>query len=158
MEQGMGGVGNMTRSYFHLAVGVILMYDRGCDRTLWDLMEWIKSIKRHSCWNWKNCVTFVLWGNDRNRVDQPVSSEDLSDFRLQCGVSDLQHSSVNAHMGRNVCPSYQTLVESIHSRLKMADIPHGTYTYGSEEVLLLEDRAINGDGAIDGDTASRCWC
>lgn len=142
----------MTRSYFRYAAGIILMYDDGRRETLWDLEDWVESVQKYSLWNWQEYVTFVLWGNNSNQSNYPVSSDDLKQFMsgVQCGLTDEQCFSLNAYTGRNVCQSYHAVLESIHSRLKKAKEPDNI-----ENATHIAEREKLLDG---GENGIKCSC
>ena len=112
------GLGNVTRSYFRQAVGIILVYDIGNRDTLDALRDWVSFTEQNISWEQRQHITFVMWGNNRDQTLTAVSEEQLNSFLTCLGLSEDHCFDVNAYTGYNVFESYQVLVEKIHLRLQ----------------------------------------
>lgn len=138
------GLSNVTRSYFRHAVGIILVYDIGDRETLDALYDWVFYIKNYISWQWQKCVTFVVWGNNRDQTLTAVSNEQLKSFLTHLELSENHHCEVNAYTGCSVFESYQFLIERIHQHLN----PKAKDVYRPD--INLDSEGIS--------TASSCSC
>ena len=112
------GIGNITRSYFRKAVGIVLMYDIGNRDSLDDLRDWVFYLQDNISWRQQQSITYVVWANNRDRTLTPVSEEQLNSFLTFLGLNEDHCSDVNAFTGYNVFESYQSLIEKVHLRMR----------------------------------------
>ena len=108
------GVGNITRSYFRQAVGVVLVYDIGNRDTLDALRNWVFYIKDNISWHQQQQITYVVWANNRDQTLTAVSEEQLNSFLTFLELSEDHYFDVNAYTGDNVFESYQWLIQKVH--------------------------------------------
>lgn len=111
------GVGNITRSYFRKAVGIILVYDSGNRDSLDALQDWVFYIKDAAPWQQQHIMTFTVWANTTDHKSTAVSEEQLNSFLTFLGLSEEHCFVVNAYTGFNVLESYQTLIDRVHHQL-----------------------------------------
>ncbi len=111
------GIGNVTRSYFRYAVGVVLVYDVGNRETLDALCGWMFRVKDAISWQWEDALNVVVWGNNRDHSLNSVSDEQIKGFIDHFGLTEEQCCKMDAYSGFNVFESYQSLIERIHLRL-----------------------------------------
>lgn len=139
------GLGNVTRSYFRPAVGIILVYDIGNRDTLDALRDWVSFIEENISWDQRQYITFVMWGNNRDQTLTAVSEEQLNSFLTCLDLSEDHCFEVNAYTGYNVFESYQALVEKIHLRLQ-------------GKATTTPQRHISVDTTTEPQDSSSCGC
>ena len=144
------GIRNVTRSYFRQSVGVILVYDIGNCETLDHLHGWIALVKESFSWKWKEHVSFVMWGNDRDQPVNPVSPENLSDFMLINDLSEDVCCDVNGYSGVNLFENYHSLLQTLH--IHLTSLKHQS----ADGLSLLGD--CHSDLDQTGKEPSSCWC
>lgn len=123
----------MTRSYFRHVVGVVLVYDIGNRDTLDALYDWVLCVKDNVNWQWENSITFVVWGNNRDQALTSVSEEQVQSLCAHLGLCPEDCCLVNAYTGHNVCESYQSLVERIHTQLSSLHTPQHYISHETDE-------------------------
>lgn len=122
-------MGNITRSYFRKAVGIVLVYDIGNRDTLDALRNWVLYIKDNISWQQQQHITFVVWANNRDQTTTAVSDEQLNSFLTFLGLSQEHCFNVNAYTGDNVFESYQSLIQNVHLKLSPQQQDNGSTTH-----------------------------
>ena len=152
MEQGLGGVSKVTRSYFRRAVGVILMYDSNRRETLTDLASWVKTCRKNSAWQpCDDHVMFTLWSNKRSNYGIGLAERDPENF-LEAWKLNSKHFYVNTCTGDGIRSNYCKLVNSIHEKMKAGEaLEHPRALSSPSSTTVLRDPSPQSQPAV-------CWC
>lgn len=160
----------MTKSYFRLAVAVILVYDTRDLESLNKLHGWAK-MAEDTC-DYKEHLTYALWGNEKgdifSNVNNPVEQYHLENLQGTLPKSvkiepRLVHKFNGMEDQEVVVKCYETLVRmvdkrmlDIEHRLKEASLRSRASEYETENEDAEETQRLY-DEVHEQNTGS-CWC
>ena len=126
-----GGVGTMTRSYFRQAVGVILVYDTSNLESLNKIKTWVEAAEE-TC-EYAQYLVYALWGNEKgshySSINNPVEDYHLTDLLAQLESTLAKPIQIEGQLvcrmngidQITVASNYETLVRTVHSKIKKID-------------------------------------
>ena len=138
------GTMQMTKSYFRLAVGVILVYDKGNLESLQKIEEWVKCARKYC--QWSKHLVFALWGNDKGSFGSntnPVLSYHLEGFKVKVDLQELPSELCCDVTSTNVADCYQKLLTTLHSKLSDLRGSYQSFTDNNDKRFLDESTEEN---------------
>lgn len=148
---------SMSRSYFTQCVGMILVYKKGDQSSLFELRKWVNRVQESE---WCDSVVLSLWSHDMGTDCDEVSPELRDSFIDTLNIPHELVFEVNvAEEGRNVTQSYEQLVAAVHCKLSPHSNGHLTQpqSAGGNIVVIATENGLNIQ-QTPSSTKKKCFC